>query len=556
MKTYKKTNKQIIPVPPARHNRFIYLFLLTIIPLVLYFRIVNFGLSELDDDTIISGINNTEGSKINLKSAFTHDAMMSDRGDSFYRPMQTVSLMIDAELGNSDPWIYHLSNLILHILTVITLFFFLKRTGITEDLSFLLALLFSVNPLFTNAVAWIPARGDLLLCLFSLLSFLTITEYFRNGKKLYLIIHAIVFAAAMFSKETAVLLPVLILSYLYFVQRKKFLLKEIIPLVIIWFVTFISFFLLRHSVLKINHTANEFGIIPFIKNLPVIPIMLGKFFIPYNLSTLPSFNNIAIIIGIILAIVITVLIIKGSPVNKRTLLWGALWFFTFIAPPMLFRSIDLNLGIEKYDYLDFRAYLPVAGLLVIIGFIINGWSQSVTLKKLRMYFFPAIIIYSFIAFNYSAAFSDSISFYSSALNANPDNIINLVVRGTIYYGQGNIQNSMSDFNNAIRINPSYSLPYYNRGLIYATLNDHIQAENSFELALKYDTLYKENNFLQESSYLNLSSEKIILKKYDEAISILKKALLRYPDNSNILFNLGVAYNQARELGFNPPSFPK
>jgi hypothetical protein len=111
------------------------------VPLVLYFRVVNFGLSELDDDTIISAnLNNTEGSKFNLKEAFTHDALMSDKGDSFYRPMQVISLMIDSEIGGIEPWIYHLSNLILHILTVITLFFFLKKTGIREEISFLLSL--------------------------------------------------------------------------------------------------------------------------------------------------------------------------------------------------------------------------------------------------------------------------------------------------------------------------------------------------------------------------------------------------------------------------------
>ena len=455
MKT-KKKNKKEIPVPIIKHYRIIYLLFLLVIPLVLYFRVVNFGLSELDDDTIISGINNAEGSKINLKEAFTHDAMMSERGDSFYRPIQIVSLMIDSEIGGSETWSYHLSNLILHILTVITLFFFLKKTGIKEEISFLLALLFSVNPVFTNAVAWIPARGDLLLCLFSLLSFISFLEYYDTKKTVYLIVHVIVFLLAIFSKETSVLLPFFILSYLYFVQKKKFHIKEIIPLLIIWFVTLAAFFALRQSVLKINHTVSEFGIFPFIKNLPAIPITLGKFFIPYNLCTLPSFNAIASIIGIILAIVLTLLIIKDIRTNKRIFAWGALWFLVFTIPPMLFRSIDPNLGIEKYDYLDFRAYLPIAGLLVVVGFIINERYAIISFKKMLMFFIPILTIYSFLAFNYSADFSDSISFYTSAIRANPDNIINLVVRGTIYYGQGHIQNAISDFDHAIRIYPTYS----------------------------------------------------------------------------------------------------
>ncbi len=525
----------------SKYSRVIYLLFLVLVPLVLYIRVVNFGLSELDDSSIISAINNTEGSKINLKGAFTHDALMSDRGDTFYRPMQIISLMIDAEIGGSEPWIYHLSNLILHILTVVALFFFLRKMGIKDGISFLLSLLFSVNPMFTNAVAWIPARGDLLLGLFSLLSVIAFIEYFNSRKKVYLIIHGIVLAGALFSKETAVLLPVFILLYYYFVNKNKFQRKEIFPFLIVWFIIYAVFFALRQSVLRINHSPNEFGIIPFIKNLPVIPITLGKFFIPYNLCTMPSFNMTAMIIGFILLIVFTLLIIKVMRGEKRIVVWGALWFLAFSIPPMLFRSIDVNLGIEKYDYLDYRAYLPVSGLLVIAGLIISEWSAVISFKKMLLFFIPILLIYSMIAFNYSPVFSDPISFYTSAINENPNNIINLVVRGTIYYDQGNLQKAMLDFDNAIRAHSSYSLPYYNKGLIYETLNDHYQAENSFSTALKYDTLYKENNFLQESPYLNLSSEKIILGKYAEAIVILKNATRKYPANSTIHINLGLAY---------------
>ncbi|MDR3668113.1 MAG: glycosyltransferase family 39 protein [Ignavibacteriaceae bacterium] len=542
----KKKNKLKVQASGIKHFRLSYLFFLVVIPLVLYFRVVNLGMTELDDDTIIYGINNLEGSKINLKEAFTHDAMMSDKGDSFYRPLQTVSIMVDAEIGGSETWVYHFTNLILHILTIITLFFFLIKIGIRDEISFLLSLLFAVNPLFTNAVAWIPARGDLLLCLFCLISFMSFMQYFKNGKRIYVLIHGLAFVAAMFSKETAILLPVILLSYLYYVQRKSIRIKEIIPFLVIWSFTFVAYFMLRLSILKINHSASQFGIIPFIKNLPVIPIIISKFFIPYDLNTMPAYDSVSIIIGIIFMIVLAAAIIRVVKGDKKTIIWGVLWFIAFSIPPMLFRSIDVNLGIEKYNYLDFRAYLPVTGLLVIFGILINEKFSFVSLKKMLVYFIPVLIIYSVIAFNYTKSFSDSISFYSSAINANPKNVINLLIRGTIYYGQGNSQMAALDFDNADRIEPSYSLPYYNKGLLYESLNDHDLAEKSFSLALKYDTLYKGNNYLQESSYLNLSSEKIILRKYPEAISILRKAVTQYPANSTIHFNLGVVYNYVSE----------
>ena len=42
---------------------------------------------------------------------------------------------------------------------------------------FFISLLFSVHPLFTDAIAWIPGRGDLLSGLFCLASFLSFIYY-------------------------------------------------------------------------------------------------------------------------------------------------------------------------------------------------------------------------------------------------------------------------------------------------------------------------------------------------------------------------------------------
>jgi protein O-mannosyl-transferase len=533
-----KIRKQKTPISKGRHNRIAYLAFLVIVPLVLYFRVVNFGLSGLDDESFIRNITNTDGSKINLKAAFTHDAFMSDEASKFYRPMQVLSIMIDTQLGDSEPWMYHLSNLLLHLFTVIALFFLLKKTGIREEISFLLALFFSIHPLFTNAVAWIPARGDILLCLFSLLSFITFLEYFYSRKIIYFILHAFVFLLVIFSKETAVLLPVIILTYLYFVQKNKFKLKEIIPFLALWFFISILFFLIRQSVLKVSASPSEFGITTFIKDLPTLPITFSKFIIPYNLSSMPFFNNAAIISGIILFIVLTGIIYKIIRGDKRVVIWGALWFLLFSIPPMLFRAYSANIG---YDYFEYRTYLPMIGVLIITGILIKELTDTIPFKKILVISIPLLLLYALIAFNYSEDFEDSFTFFTAVLKTSPNNVLALAHRGYINYNRGNNREALSDYDSAIRICPTYSVPYYNKGIVYQTLNDHYRAEYSFSLALKYDTLDRNNNFLHEGSYANLSAEKLNFRKFDEAILLLKKAIRKYPGNRNLHINLALVY---------------
>ncbi|MDR3609051.1 MAG: glycosyltransferase family 39 protein [Ignavibacteriaceae bacterium] len=522
-----------------KNRLFFYVFLLLLIPSVLYFRVVDFEFSTLDDTNIIVTHYDILGDIKNIKEAFTHDAFMSNTGDSFYRPVQTLSFMLDAQIGGKEPWIYHLSNLILHILTVITFFFFLNKIGIKKEISFLLSLFFSIHPLFTHAVAWVPARGDLLVALFALLTFISFLEYSENRKKIYFILHSAFFLLAVFSKETAVFIPPIILFYIYFTKKQKIVLKEIVPFLAVWCFTFVLFYCMRQHVIRMKQDPNIFGIIPFIKNLPAIPITFGKFFIPYNLSTLPLFDTLAIIVGILMIMVFTLLTIKFMDGEKRIIIFGCFWFLAFFLPPMLFRSYIADIGIEYFEY---RAYLPMMGILLIAGILISKIPSRYSSNQIIKMSMPVLLLYSIISFIHSTVFADPLSFFTSAVNANSKNAMALNSRGCIYSNKGEMEEAIKDFNDAIRIIPIYSNPYYNMGDTYNTLGDNSRAEDLYTNALKYDTLYPNLNVLKDNAYISLSAEKIVLNKNEEALLILNKAKKIYPNSTKIFNNIGYTYS--------------
>ena len=537
-KINKKGDKETISSLIMKHKLIVYVLLLIIVPAVLYFRVVNFGYVKFDDTTIIGSINNVEGSPLNPGAAFSHDAFMGDKGDTFYRPIQTISLMLDAEIGGKDPWIYHLSNLILHILTVITLFFFLKKTGVKVEFSFLLALIFSINPLFTNAVAWIPARGDILLCLFSLLSFITFLEYFSTRKTIYLILHVSAFLLALFSKETSVLIPVLILYYIYFVQKNKLIIKNISPVLTLWILSFLLFLLLRQSVIKVSHSSNILGIIPLIKNLPVIPISFFKFLFPYSLCTMPFFDNTGIMGGVILLVIFALLTFKIIRDDWRIAIWGGVWFLAFTIPPMFYRSYFAS---SQYEYFEYRAYLPIIGILLISGFIINKLTSGISFKKILIISIPLLLVYSMISFIHSEDFANPISFFNSAIKSGSKNAVAYSERGIAYYNAGNMEKAKSDLDSAIMICPTDPVTYINRGILCDLSNDHKQAEYFYSRALHYDTLDQDLHILGANIYAKLSSEKLTLRKFDETKAILTKGIKKYPDDSRLYNNLGLAF---------------
>src|SRR3954469_18143522 len=82
--------------------------------LAVYFTAPGFHFIGFDDMEILKQRYFIIGDLSKIKLAFTTDAFLGTNA-TFYRPLQTVSFMLDALIGGPKPFIYHLTNLILHI---------------------------------------------------------------------------------------------------------------------------------------------------------------------------------------------------------------------------------------------------------------------------------------------------------------------------------------------------------------------------------------------------------------------------------------------------------
>ena len=103
-----------------------------------------------------------------------------------YQPMRVLSYAIDYRIGGFNPFIYHIHNIILHILSSIVLYFFLIQflpqiqRGVFKNGNFDLAdtchlkiitltavLFFAVHPVNVEAVTWLSSRKYVLLAFFA-----------------------------------------------------------------------------------------------------------------------------------------------------------------------------------------------------------------------------------------------------------------------------------------------------------------------------------------------------------------------------------------------------
>ena len=92
--------------------------------------------------------------------AFTHTHARN------WHPLTTLSHMLDCQLYGLNAGGHHLTNVILHTISVLLLFLVLKQmTGAFWQSAFVAAL-FAIHPLHVESVAWIAERKDVLSAVF------------------------------------------------------------------------------------------------------------------------------------------------------------------------------------------------------------------------------------------------------------------------------------------------------------------------------------------------------------------------------------------------------
>jgi hypothetical protein len=141
-------------------------------------------------------------------------ARLIDQPDTFgfYRPVTQASLAVTPGFDGSHPAQARALNVALHA-GVIALAFVVARLVLHSTLAAgVAALAFALTPKAPSiAVLWISARGELLMALFSLASIAAWIVWTRRGEAWWLAAALATYGLAVLSKETATLLPLLLL---------------------------------------------------------------------------------------------------------------------------------------------------------------------------------------------------------------------------------------------------------------------------------------------------------------------------------------------------------
>jgi len=167
-----------------------------------------------------------------------------------FRPVCDLSIMLDVFLWRKNAAGYHFTNLALHLVNAMLVFFFTQRLckkySLAQDLTFAFftAALFFVYAMHSEAVFWILGRAAMLGSLFSLLFLIYFITKERNVSNYIIIILS--FVLALLSYESSwVLLPVAFVLLLYCKEEIRKYKRDFVLLAAI----FIVYLFMRYKVI-------------------------------------------------------------------------------------------------------------------------------------------------------------------------------------------------------------------------------------------------------------------------------------------------------------------
>lgn len=517
---------------------------------------------------------------------------LSGRGD--YRPVRTTSFALDYAVWKQNPVGYHFTNLLLHTINVILVYFwvvlFFNHKALNQSgqswflsLSFLTALFFAAHPVHTESVSYVKNRSELLCFLFFLVTFFVSRNFIAQkniGKALILLMGALVsFCLAILSKEVALVFPAIFIAYVVCFLAPEKRTRAIIKTIPLGGLICLYFWS-RHAMLlttaKINipigiweHGLAVLQTIGYYFWLMLFPVGLNAehiFNIPDSLfSTTVLWPAIAVSLLLVLIVV--------SYKQSRLLCFGLCWIFLAILPMSNLVYLVLRPIAEQ------RLYLPSLGICLLLAMGLRKMYLDAIARSRRFKKFTAIAIVCAILLFFTAQtvrrnvkFNNAIRFYSVTIENSPNNLRAPYIQlGNKLLAKGRVDEAIANYQYGASLHPNDPNIHYNLGLVLAQKGDFEAAARHFQTVLQLDpvdrgaqyglgaALIKMGDFDQAARHFNAVLKSVpddagarmglavvaTLKGYPaEAITHYHLVLQATPDNANAYVGLGFCLFQA------------
>jgi tetratricopeptide (TPR) repeat protein len=490
---------------PMQYKRIIFLIITGILIFGIYFNILDNAPTNWDDPALFENPFLHSLSMDNLKH------VLALQPGSTYQPIRDLSYMLDFSLWKHNPVLgLHLHSILLYYFMIICAWMFLlelfKAFSIDDLRAFqwscITAIIYAVHPVHVECVAWIYARKEPLLGIFTFLSLWSFIKA-RSGHYLHYLSSGIFLILAILSKPTALVIPAVMIVTDFALQAAKsdpiFWKKRLFIFVPMLILVIPMMARLVHMMSSIGGIKPYHGGSVWTNALAVSQILISylsligatvyyaadypiKLYTAWGMWQAWAFA----VLNLLLIISAAEAYLRGRQIGQIYAIFVA-WFYIFLLPVSHIFPISQTLA-DRY------ALIPSLSWCVGLGFVIiwlwhkplHFWRFSEDFPKLiSIALFSVIVLaYAYMTIRQNDVWQNSQILWEHTVarypNSSPANV-NLSV---IYISQGRFQAAQDLCINAIKELPYDYYAISNLALAQMLMGQYDNAIHNYQQALK------------------------------------------------------------------------
>jgi hypothetical protein len=462
--------------------------------------------------------------------------------------MNLAPMLLNHALWGSNPVGYHAFLLLLHLANTCLVYALIRKVVSGSAMAATIgAAMFALHPARVESVAWISGGIDPLVAFFLLGAMLAHRSFFdsyknnpadRSNKKawLYLGLSLICFQLALWSKEVAIVFPLVVVAHDLIYRRKVHR-----PTVLLHAIVIAGYLIARSLVLT---QAGQLSAIDLSHFSRVIDFALGysemlvlPAHIPFYIQ--PPEHAVSSALGVVSAMVIAMLAVfcwRSFDLDRRKdLAFSVVWTIGFFWPAMLLAFYTDGFYAGRY------LYVPAAGVAVFVAIFYDYMNAVYPRLKTPIMVCCALIVvcYGFVTWKEIPVWHDGGTIYGKIAQVAPENAVGFLGLGQFYLNREDYAAAESNFMLALQKARTPQLrveSLMGLGTINGINNNLDQSESYLQEAVKIDPG-------NSDGWSGLGNLAWIRGRPDEAISFYEKALSLRPNNYEAAMNLAIVYDK-------------
>jgi Tfp pilus assembly protein PilF len=488
--------------------------------------------------------------------------MFSEFYSSNWHPVTWLSYAIDFSLWGENAPAFKLTNIVIHLLNSILVFYLtylilsiiryskIKSLTVSADnwneilAAMVAALLFAVHPQHVESVAWVSGRKDLLCAFFYFSAVIAyLHQHYANKKSFWKNLSLVAFMLSLMSKSMAITLPVILIILDIYPLNKTGNEKSIAKRIRHLAEGKLLYFFLAGMVLiitLITQTSNITDARDYTVAARMANSSTNYFYYIYSIISpgalspyhplQSNVNNLSWVnwASIILFVAIFSVSYIAYRNNHKFPFIVLTTYLILLLPAIGLLHLGHAVRADRY------AYIPTTVFYMLIGYAVAYASTKIIKHRwqtVALIFTVLIftILLSLTTYQHSKAWMNDKTVWQKVIYKYPDSAATAYVNlGNALFEEKQFSAAISHYIKAIRMDPLRLEAIRNLGLIYENLNDHSNAE-------KYYKLMVETRPDIHYPYTVLGDYYFNTGKYPQAAPYYQKALEISPSFENALY---------------------